>query len=251
MCFGTTRRKRPVHYLVVSADHGYHATMTRERNQLRRPNAVPINPGVRQLVNRMNLSDPVDVDAMAKGFHGWHERGYLPHRDEPGLVQFVTFCLFDSLSDLSEGEREDGEIDAALDQGHGGAYLRNPAVAECVESALIHFHEDRYKLRAWCVMPNHVHALFETMNTPMRRVVESWKKYTAPRANRLLDRRGRFWEAEYWDTFMRDAEHERETMRYIEENPVKAGLVTRARDWPWSSARRRDACGRLVIRGAG
>ena len=35
--------------------------------------------------------------------------------------------------------------------------------------------------------------------------------------------------------------------RYIEQNPVKAGLVRQAKDWPWSSARFRDEYGRLIL----
>ena len=30
------------------------------------------------------------------GFRGWHERGYLSHRDEPGLTQFITLRLMDA-----------------------------------------------------------------------------------------------------------------------------------------------------------
>jgi hypothetical protein len=44
---------------------------------------------------------------------------------------------------------------------------------------------------------------------------------------------------------MRDAEHELKTRRYIESNPVKAGLIQIAKDWPWSSARFRDENGVL------
>lgn len=42
--------------------------------------------------------------ARARGFRGWHERGYLPHCDKPGLAQFVTFRLWDSLPASSRGE---------------------------------------------------------------------------------------------------------------------------------------------------
>jgi len=61
----------------------------------RRP-GPPHNPGVRDLVEgkRWWSSTPKTADAK-QGFRGWHERGYLPHRDEPGLTQFVTFHLAD------------------------------------------------------------------------------------------------------------------------------------------------------------
>jgi REP element-mobilizing transposase RayT len=107
------------------------------------------------------------------------------------------------------------------------------------------FHGQRYDLRAWGVMPNHVHALFKVDATPMAEILESWKKHTANKANRQLHRRGKFWQADYWDTFMRDSAHELETCNYIENNPVKAGLVLDPKTWPWSSSRFRDEFGVL------
>ena len=57
----------------------------------------PYDPGLRELVSgKRQWSAPVGIEAARKGFRGWHERGYLPHRDEPGLTQFVTFHLADS-----------------------------------------------------------------------------------------------------------------------------------------------------------
>jgi hypothetical protein len=48
------------------------------------------------------------------------------------------------------------------------------------------------------------------------------------------------WQREYWDTFMRSEEQERTAIRYIEGNPVKAGLCRVAEEWMFSSARLRD-----------
>jgi len=57
----------------------------------------PHNPGVRDLVaGKRQWSARPKRDDARQGFQGWHERGYLPHRDEPGLTQFVTFHLADS-----------------------------------------------------------------------------------------------------------------------------------------------------------
>ena len=116
-----------------------------------------------------------------------------------------------------------------------------------MEDSLRHFHGVRYQLLAWVVMPNHVHVLFTPLGAPMWRIVDAWKGYTAKAANALLKRKGRFWQAGYWDTWMRDAGHELRTVRYVEDNPVKAGLVRVAREWSWSSARFRDGYGRLEI----
>ena len=173
----------------------------------------------------------------------WRSRGYLPHLDGPSLVQHVVFRLADSLpaglrNELAQARHSDriAAIDAALDQGHGRRDLAVPAVADLVETALLTFGADRYALIAWCVMPNHVHALL-TISPGYRldRIVHSWKSYTAKEANRLLRRGGAFWAREYFDRFMRDSGHLARTAAYIEGNPVKAGLCE-VSDWRFSSA---------------
>jgi REP element-mobilizing transposase RayT len=226
--------------------------------QPRRP-GPPHNPGVRDLVaGKRQFSSLPGQEEAKREFRGWHERGYLPHRDERGLTQFVTFRLADSFPESLRSEWEHlwciednrdlrTELEAYLDRCRGECYLRQPDVAQIVETALRFFHGERYELRAWCVMPNHVHVLFKVSSVPMAEILESWKKHTAQKANRLLGRRGNLWELDYWDTYMRDAAHERKTVRYIESNPAKAKLVSDPEEWLWSSARFRDEVGRLRL----
>jgi REP element-mobilizing transposase RayT len=224
-----------------------------------RPPGPPHNPGVRDLVEgKRRWSSPPKPEFAKQGFRGWHERGYLPHRDEPGLTQFVTFRLADSFPEslrsewghlwkIEDDRERRAELEAYLDRGRGECHLRQPEIAQLVEGALRFFHRQRYDLRAWVVMPNHVHALFKVNATPMAEILESWKKHSANKANRILDRHGAFWEADYWDTFMRDGPHEVVARNYIESNPVKAGLVLDPKTWPWSSARFRDEFGVLRL----
>jgi REP element-mobilizing transposase RayT len=104
----------------------------------------------------------------------------------------------------------------------------------------LRFDGERYALVAWCVMPNHVHALAETFpGFPLDRVVHSWKSFTGHAANRMLGRADRFWAPEYFDRYMRNDGHLVGTSAYIEANPVKAGLCGVPEDWPFSSARHR------------
>jgi len=170
------------------------------------------------------------------GFRGWHEAGRLPHRDEPHLTQFITFRLADSFPESLRREWEHlwmiereperrKELEAYIDKGRGDCHLQRHEIASLVEVALRFFHGERYELRAWVIMPNHVHVLFKTCRVPVSRIVESWKKHTAVKANRVLGRRGAFWAAGYFDTYMRDVDQERRTVRYIENNPTKARLV--------------------------
>ncbi len=137
-------------------------------------------------------------------------------------------------------------IAAWLDRGEGECYLRDRRIAELVENALLYFDGERYRLLAWCVMPNHVHGMIETMSGhPLDGVLHSWKSYTAKEANRILKRRAAvapearertFWQTEYHDRFIRDDDHFGNVLRYIEHNPVAAGLVAKPEDWRWSSA---------------
>jgi putative transposase len=109
-----------------------------------------------------------------------------------------------------------------------------------VENALLHFDGQRYHLIAWCIMPNHVHGLVETYGSwPLAHVLHSWKSYTAHTANQILGCSGDFWFREYHDRFIRDERHFANAVDYIEQNPVKAGLVYRPEEWRWSSAWRR------------
>ena len=54
--------------------------------------------------------------------------------------------------------------------------------------------------------------------------------------NKMLRRTGQFWMEDYFDRYIRDAQHFSNTVKYIENNPVKARLCTKPEDWPYSSA---------------
>lgn len=219
----------------------------------------PHNPGLRELIagKRRWSSPPAPEEAM-RGFRGWHERGHLPHRDEPGLVQFITFHLTDAYPSALRSEWETllqieadrdrrNQLEAYLDKGRGECHLRRPEIARIVDEAFRFYHGKQYDLRAWVVMPNHVHALFEVRDKPLGKIVGQFKEYTARTANKILGRSGQFWAEDCWDTYMRDARHELRVRRYIENNPVKACLVREAKEWPWSSARFLDLNGVLRL----
>lgn len=165
-------------------------------------------------------------------------------------TQFVTFHLVDSfpvslrseweaLRKVEDDRERRKQLEAYLDKGRGECHLRDSRIGELVDEAFRFYHGKRYDLFAWVVMPNHVHALFKG-NMPLGKIIGDFKEYTARKANKLLSRRGQFWADDYWDTFMRDAQHELKTRRYIENNPAKAFLVRDPKEWPWSSARLRD-----------
>ena len=125
-----------------------------------------------------------------------------------------------------------------LDAGHSSCVLRHEHVASLVQAALLHGDDVQYRLLAWVVMPNHVHVLVEMLpGYPLYQVVQAWKSVTARRANVLLGRKGTLWQRDYFDRYIRDERHMERAIVYIHGNPVKAGLVARAEDWPFGSAR--------------
>ena len=113
--------------------------------------------------------------------------------------------------------------------------LRRAEVAEELERTFLFDDDRRCRLLAWVIMPNHVHLLVEMWQTPLSKLLHSWKILTSKRANALLDRSGQLWQDDYRDRYMRDEEHYRKTVRYIENNPVKAGLVKSPEQWRFGS----------------
>jgi len=106
--------------------------------------------------------------------------------------------------------------------------MSDARIAELVANAITHFDEDRYLLFAWCVMPNHVHVVFEA-HEAIDQILHSWKSYTSKAANKVLSRDGEFWQQEYFDRTIRGTEDFSRTITYVLENPSRAGL----QNWPW------------------
>jgi len=134
----------------------------------------------------------------------------------------------------NEGRRR---IEEYLDLGTGEQWLSRPPIAELVEQALLWFDAQRYCLHAWVLMPNHVHVLITPrLGNDLSEILQSWKSFTAKKANELLGRTGAFWQQEYFDRFVRHEQHFEDALKYIEFNPVKAGLCNHPESWRFSSA---------------
>jgi len=117
-----------------------------------------------------------------------------------------------------------------LDVGVGACFLRNDAVAKVVADSLWQFQGTRYQLFAWCVMPNHVHTVFQTLvGNTLARILHSWKSFSAKQANQILHRSAEFWQREYYDRLVRDISEFHRAVQYVVDNPKRAGL----KDWPW------------------
>jgi REP element-mobilizing transposase RayT len=198
----------------------------------------------------MSLTNASHIEQLRAA--GWHSRGYLPHFDGRAIPQFITLHLADSIPQkvIQQWKREltnlDDEqdrillqkrIERYLDQGYGNALLKDSRVATIVQDSLLKLDGERYDLFSWVVMPNHSHFLLTRFEDwELEQLMHSHKSYTAHQANKLLNRTGKFWMEEYFDRYIRNADHFRNTVNYIENNPVKAGLCSKPSDWPFSSA---------------
>jgi putative transposase len=90
---------------------------------------------------------------------------------------------------------------------------------------------------AYCLMPNHVHLILVPRDADGLRAAlgETHRRYTR-HVNLREDWRGYLWQGRFASVAM-DGPHVLAAARYVELNPVRVGLVRRARDWRWSSAR--------------
>ncbi len=186
---------------------------------------------------------------------GWHSRGYLPHFDSTTVIQFVTYRLADAVPRhvairLADELAPDAEpryrrrIEQFLDAGQGKCLLRQPPIANIIMEHWFAREAIDYHLHAWVIMPNHVHVVVAPIGeNSLSRIIGAWKSITARRIRKAISGESSIWQADYWDRFIRDEEHYRQTIEYVRSNPVIARLVRVAEDWPWSSASERHAAG--------
>jgi putative DNA methylase len=228
-------------------------------------------------------------------------RRNLPHWYMPGAAHFVTYRLHGSLPQIALEELQNrkeallqckppagsspaqyreqvhkqlfAQYDQWLDRSKNDC-LSDPRVAAMIRSNLYHHNGSKFHLMAYCVMPNHVHVLFQPIDvatggppvgetageavgitamitggppvatmlgesadrfSPLARIMHSLKSYTAHEANNILNRAGTFWQAESYDHWVRDDDELDRIVYYIRANPVKAELVERPEDWYWCS----------------
>ena len=198
-------------------------------------------------------------------------RRNLPHIQPEGATLFITFRLVGSLpieivkrlkvekedaetrinqiADKSEREKQltlehrrfFGKWDEALDTlNYGEKYLSNPQIADLIAESL-HYRDGKvYDLEAFCIMSNYVHLVGTPLEDgdgkyySLSKIMHSLKRYTAHESNLILSRTGPFWQHENYDHFIRDAAELERIIKYVLNNPVKAGLVNDWTDWKWS-----------------
>lgn len=183
---------------------------------------------------------------LIKHFH----RRNLPHLYYNEGIYFLTFRLYGSIHPkelkklhlellkqnlhLNEQKKIFKKYDRLLDNTSNNIYyLKQPAIMEICKSSIHHYDGKEYKLICYCVMPNHIHLVFELLTKKRNagEIVGSIKKYSARRANYFLKRKGTFWQAESFDRLVRDEVELYFTIKYVLLNPVNAGLIEHWREW--------------------
>jgi REP element-mobilizing transposase RayT len=190
-------------------------------------------------------------------------RRNLPHWLVADATFFITFRIHGSLplavmkelsaerehllGVLSEGDprwldvdrRRFRRIESILDSPEDGpACLAAPGVGRLVFQNLKWLEGDRgWWILAAVIMPTHVHLLIRNTlgrTGDLLADLAQFKGFSGRMANAILRRTGPFWAREDFDHWCRNADKVEDAVRYIRNNPVKAGLVKRWQDWPWT-----------------
>ena len=148
-----------------------------------------------------------------------YSRRRLPHFEKPWAIYAVTIATRDRR-------------------------CLSPQARTVVLNAWRHFHNARYELFAICVMPDHVHALFqpwpqneapgdEAKFWSLTELMRSLKSFTAGEINRAEGKAGAVWEKETFDRYIRSDHDLAEKFHYIVRNPWDGGVAGQNEDYPW------------------
>ncbi len=141
---------------------------------------------------------------------------------------------------------------------YGHKWLGENRIAQIVNDALHYYDGKRYDLISFTIMPNHIHLVRlpiverdssrsvlvvdkgeSDMNVALQepvvtKIMRLFKGSTAREANKILKRKGKFWQHESYDHVVRDQKELRRIVKYILNNPVKAGLCEDIDEWEWN-----------------
>jgi REP element-mobilizing transposase RayT len=179
-----------------------------------------------------------------------HKRN-LPHLYFPDGKYFITYRLANTFHsdkpfriktsqpncDSEKFKTQFIEYDTLLDSAKNyEKYLKEKQYADICKDT-IHYPDGKdYKLICYCIMPNHIHLIFELLpgNKGIGKIMQSVKGISAKRCNLLIGREGNFWQDESYDRWIRDDKELYYFIRYILLNPVNAGLLQDWKDWEYT-----------------
>ena len=145
-------------------------------------------------------------------------------------------CIFTGVSRLRRIEQQDRIFFVTSNLARGAADL-SPIERDLVLNSLSETRTTHgFLLFGYVVMPDHIHALFAVIASSLAEIMHQWKASTARSVQKLRGKHGPLWQARYFDFICRRTRDVANKLDYIHENPVMAGLVSRADEWRWSSA---------------
>ena len=113
----------------------------------------------------------------------------------------------------------------------------NQQYAQIVADAIIYGNRQRwYNLLAYVVMPDHIHLVIIPGTKTVSGIMKSIKGFSSRKINLLNNTKGKLWQEGYHETTIDKVKFVYQKLRYIEENPVRAGLVKDPSDYLFSSA---------------
>ncbi len=121
------------------------------------------------------------------------------------------------------------EMERWLDRSPAVAHFRHAPLAEMIVESIEHRQHRRiWEMLSFVVMPSHLHLFFELNNDlSLKRELEKFKRWTGHQASKMDTQfsNTRFWQTEWFDHWSRSEEGDEKIMRYIQNNPIKAGLA--------------------------
>ncbi|MEP7149808.1 MAG: hypothetical protein ABI857_13090 [Acidobacteriota bacterium] len=214
--------------------------MSYEYKQFSRRKLPHIHSPGSTIFTTFRLADSIPKNVLRQWLAEREFRNKAAELDEPE-IQFRRrwFAYFEDILDKA---------------ANGPRWLADPRIAQIVADSLAYRNGRVYDLAAYCIMSTHVHSVFspylnetslteakgshplrfESSEATLSVIMQSLKGYTAHEANKVLNRTGAFWEVESYDHEIRDGEELGRVIRYVLNNPVKAGMVDHWSDWKWT-----------------
>ena len=172
-----------------------------------------------------------------------HLAGAIPEQGKARVHQLSeehkrsAQCNSDPSSDLQLMRTIFRELEMWLDRAVDNTWLSVPTVADMIIEAIEHrIQTSTWDVFEWVIMPNHLHLFLSVRRGTLKESMEDFKRWTGHQAARLIDLPdGRFWQDEWFDHWSRSDEQDERIAKYIQQNPVKAGLIKIVSDWKYSS----------------
>jgi REP element-mobilizing transposase RayT len=122
-----------------------------------------------------------------------------------------------------------------LDVGQGFAPFQITAACNSCLTALQAMETEGWQVGEATLMPNHIHLIIRRMDSThsMKEILHRFKGRSARAANLALNRKGKFWQQDWFDRWMRHEGELLKTVNYIRNNPVKAKLCSDWSDYLW------------------